>query len=220
MEIFTALVNKIPEILTKIRTGLSSIWTGITSAVSNWVTGFTDIGKNILEGLWEGLKNTKDWLVEKIGDLCGTITDSVKEVFGIHSPSDLFADEVGVFLALGIGEGFSKSMGKVTKDMTNALPTSLDASPTINNSVDKISKNITMLDFTSVFKTPRALSALNNPVNNPVTANNGVVLNLTIENFSNNSNQDVESLAKLLTDEIAKSQKVTNLEINRRLNVW
>lgn len=211
LEIFTSLVKKIPEILTKIGAGLSNIWTGIINYTKSWISGFTEIGKNLLEGLWKGLENAKDWLVEKIGNLCGTITDSVKGVFGIHSPSKLFADEVGTNLALGIGEGFGDSMNKVTKDMTKALPNSLDVSPTITGSFSGLKTALSMPDFPSIS---------NNTRGNAVTANNGVVLNLNIENFSNNSGQDIKKLAKMLSDEIEKNQNQTNLEINRRLVMW
>ena len=45
-------------------------------------------------------------------------------------------DEVGKNLALGIGEGFTSQMKKVTSDMNNALPTSFDVDSTVNGTLN------------------------------------------------------------------------------------
>ena len=60
------------------------------------------------------------------------LTDFIKGLFDIHSPSRLFHDEIGANLALGIGEGFSDEMRAVEDDMKNALPTAFDIKPAVN----------------------------------------------------------------------------------------
>ena len=42
-------------------------------------------------------------------------TKFIKNLFGIHSPSKLFKDEIGTNLALGIGEGFTDTMTDFNK---------------------------------------------------------------------------------------------------------
>ena len=46
----------------------------------------------------------------------------IKGFFGIHSPSRLMRDEVGKYLAMGIGVGFEDEMGAVSKQMQDAMP--------------------------------------------------------------------------------------------------
>ena len=63
---------------------------------------------------------------DKIKGLGSTITNAIKSVFGIASPSKVFRDQIGKNLALGIGEGFSDEMAQVTSEMEDAIPTSFD----------------------------------------------------------------------------------------------
>ena len=46
-----------------------------------------EIGSNLVKGLWEGIKNVKDWILDKIGSFCDGIVDGIKGFFGIKSPS-------------------------------------------------------------------------------------------------------------------------------------
>ena len=43
-----------------------------------------------------------------------TLIDTVKSVFGIASPSKVFADEIGKNLGLGVGVGFEDAMRDVS----------------------------------------------------------------------------------------------------------
>lgn len=44
----------------------------------------------------------------------------------IHSPSKVFSDEVGKYMAQGIGVGFGNEMKNVNADMQNAISTDFD----------------------------------------------------------------------------------------------
>ena len=71
--------------------------------------------------MWNGISNAAQWVWDKISGFCSGIVDKIKGFFGIHSPSKVFADEVGKFLALGLGEGFDDNLGKVYKQMKTAV---------------------------------------------------------------------------------------------------
>jgi nitrate/nitrite transporter NarK len=58
------------------------------------------------------------------------VVDKIKNFFGIHSPSTLFAG-LGDNMAEGLGVGFEKTMSQVGEDMQNAIPTDFDT-PGIN----------------------------------------------------------------------------------------
>jgi len=89
-------------------------------------TVFADMGGNLLKGLWQGIENVKDWLIEKVRGLGHLITDAVKSVLGIASPSKVFRDQIGANLAFGLGEGFEDAMKDVSRDMQKAVPTDFD----------------------------------------------------------------------------------------------
>lgn len=81
-----------------------------------------DIGKNIVKGVWEGISNSIGWLRDKVSGWVSGIMKDIKGFFGIHSPSRLMRDEVGKYLAEGIGVGFEDEMGAVSKRMQEAMP--------------------------------------------------------------------------------------------------
>lgn len=104
------LVAAIPQIINAILGGLSQL-PGMV----------LDIGKNLVQGLWNGISGAAGWLWDKITGWCGGIVDGIKGFFGIHSPSKLFNQEIGKFLALGLGEGFEDNINDVFKDMQSAV---------------------------------------------------------------------------------------------------
>lgn len=96
---------------------IQTIWDGLKSLPGKML----EVGKNLIQGIWNGISNAVGWLWDKISGFCSGIVDKIKGFFGIHSPSKVFADEVGKFLALGLGEGFDDNIGKVYKDMQSAV---------------------------------------------------------------------------------------------------
>ena len=52
--------------------------------------------------------------------------EGLKSFFGIASPSKVMRDQVGVFLAQGIGVGFTDEMEKVSRDINNSIPREFD----------------------------------------------------------------------------------------------
>lgn len=74
------------------------------------------VGKSLIEGLWEGIKNAKDWLINKLKSLCSAATDAIKKFFGIHSPSKVMAEQ-GKFIAMGLGKGIADNADYATNAM-------------------------------------------------------------------------------------------------------
>lgn len=109
------LIKFIPEIISRIPQIIKSM----ISAFKKRIKDFANIGKNLLNGLWEGIKNTKDWLLNKIKGFAKTITDGIKSFFGIHSPSKLFRNEIGKNLILGVGIAFEKDDDLIDKQIND-----------------------------------------------------------------------------------------------------
>lgn len=131
-DLFMSLVGDLANTVIKIANRMPEIITGIVNKITEQFWKMVDVGSNLVSGIWEGITNAKDWLIDNIFGWCTSITDSIMDFFGIHSPSTLFRDTIGENLALGIGVGFSDTMTDVTKNMQNALPTSFDIDPDVN----------------------------------------------------------------------------------------
>lgn len=112
----------------------------IINGIKNGLLNIGSIGKNLITGLWEGIKDAKDWLINKIKNLGKSILDSIKDIFGIHSPSTVFRDEIGKNLALGIGEGFDQNIGNVMDNIKSAIPT--DYNMSLNANMKNNSNNL------------------------------------------------------------------------------
>lgn len=148
------LIKAIPQLISKVPQIISSLLNALTSGgfskmlnagkqllgkvkdgIVSGIGSLLGVGKNIVQGLWNGINNAKDWILGKIRGFGKSILNGIKSIFGIHSPSTVFRDEVGKNLALGIGEGFEDEMREVTQDMQSAIPNSFDTDLNVGSSI-------------------------------------------------------------------------------------
>ena len=117
------LIKAIPELVKKLPQIITAIVKGLISGVGS----IAGVGLDLVKGLWNGIKDATGWILDKIKGFGQSVLDGIKDIFGIHSPSTVFRDEVGKNLALGLGEGFTGEMGSVTKDMANLAESALNS---------------------------------------------------------------------------------------------
>lgn len=165
VQLAAGLIKAIPQLVASIPQIIAALLGGLGKAVIS----VTEIGTNIVKGLWEGIKAMGTWIKDKVSDFFGGIVDGVKGLLGIHSPSRVFAG-IGENMGEGIGVGFEDAMNGVENDMKKAIPTSFDVDTTITGMSNKSS-------MASGQKTQ------------------GSPLMVTIQNFFNNREQDIEQLA-------------------------
>ena len=79
-----------------------------------------------------GISGATRWIKDKISGWVGNVTDFLKDLFGIASPSKLMRDEIGVYLAQGIGVGFSNEIGGVKKMIEDSVPQEFDVDAKVN----------------------------------------------------------------------------------------
>lgn len=92
----------------------------ITTNISNWynekvkplfsLETWKQLGQDAIDGLFQGLSE----IGTKVSDWGATFIKSIKEFLGIHSPSTVFRDEIGVYLGEGIAEGMIQSTPAIT----------------------------------------------------------------------------------------------------------
>lgn len=117
VKLAAGIIQAIPKLIAAIPQIIGAIINGLAQLPSMML----DVGKNLIQGLWNGIGNAASWLWSKISGFCSGIVDKIKGFFGIHSPSKLFNQEIGKFLALGLGEGFDDNLRKVYKQMKSAV---------------------------------------------------------------------------------------------------
>jgi phage-related protein len=120
VQLFVALIQNLPTIIVEIVKAVPQIVSGIVSAFGSLVGEMVNAGANLLHGLWEGISGAAGWLWEQVSGWASSLVDGIKNFFGIHSPSTVFA-EIGTNMGEGVGVGFGESMDGVSADMTAAM---------------------------------------------------------------------------------------------------
>lgn len=143
----TFFTTTIPAYFTNLYKNISGKLSGIISSVVKWgsdmaakakaaavdtynkVTGeigklpakMIEYGGDIVDGIWQGISGGWDWLTSQVRRLANRLFEAAKEALGINSPSKVFADGIGKNIALGIGVGYEKAIGGVSKTISGSL---------------------------------------------------------------------------------------------------
>ena len=120
VQLFVALIENLPQIIIAIVSAVPEIIDGIVEAFNSLIGSIVNVGESLIKGIWEGIKNAGTWLWEHVSGFFTDLLDDIKGLFGIHSPSTVFAG-FGKFMAQGLGEGFGAGMEKATNSMLNDL---------------------------------------------------------------------------------------------------
>lgn len=118
-KLLISIIKNLPQIIAKIITAIPAIIKALIDGFGDYLSDMADIGLNLIKGLWNGIKNAGAWLRDKISGFFGGVVDSIKDFFGIASPSKLMRDQVGKFIAQGIWVGFNKEdpMDQINRDI-------------------------------------------------------------------------------------------------------
>ncbi len=149
----TGLSNVISTSVVAVKNAASSIVTGIVNTISSIPGKMLSIGKNIVQGLWNGISDMTGWIIDKISGFGESVLGGIKDFFGIKSPSSLMRDEVGKYLAQGVGVGFELNMP--TDDMIDSA----------NAAVKRMKKAAIRVTGESA-RSETVSSVKSNPVNN------------------------------------------------------
>ena len=99
----SGLVQAIPRLLAALPQIIAGIKNGFAQV--NW----GGVGMNIIKGIAAGLAGAAKQLAKAAADAAGNALDWVKRKLGIHSPSRVFRDEVGVMIGRGMAVGIDRS---------------------------------------------------------------------------------------------------------------
>ena len=120
-DLMAGLIRGLIEALPRVLYRLPEIIIAITSGLLKGVGSMVDVGNQMVRGLFEGIRNAGNWLYNKLRGWVSNVLGWVKRLFGIHSPSKVFADEVGKFIPPGITVGVKEAMPRALRDMGQEL---------------------------------------------------------------------------------------------------
>ena len=98
------------DLVSRGKSAASDLVSAIVNKISELPDKMLNIGRDIVPCIWNGISGAKHWLTDQISGFADGVISGVKDSFGIHSPSTLMRDQVGRYLAEGIGTGFAENM--------------------------------------------------------------------------------------------------------------
>ena len=108
-QLFGKIIDAVTDLIRKLPANMGKIITSIVSGLKNGLSSIRTIGRDIIQGLWYGIQDMTSWIKDKISGFGASVLNSLKSFFGIHSPSRVFRDEVGRYIAEGIGVGITEN---------------------------------------------------------------------------------------------------------------
>ena len=193
VQLFMGIVKAIPKIVVELVKQLPTIIKTIVNGLLQGIGDVAKVGLQLVQGLWQGISNATQWVLDKIRGFGESILNGIKSIFGIHSPSRVFRDQIGKNLALGLGEGFEEGMDDVSSDMIKEA----------GSLADDISKAMTLDDLETAFNDMTANvgaigSLAQSASNGLTTGGNGVIINVY-----GAEGQDVNELADVISERLA-----------------
>lgn len=99
------------------KTAMLKVASAIESAIRTLPSKMLGIGKDIVKGIWNGISSMGGWIAHQIGGFASGIVNKFKKSLGIHSPSRVMRDMVGIYIGQGVGTGIVASLSSVKKDI-------------------------------------------------------------------------------------------------------
>ena len=132
------------QLAEKGRAGAAMLVNAVVSGVANLPSRMAEVGRNIVHGVWNGISNAAGWFRSQVSSFFSGIVDGAKSALGIHSPSRVFAKEVGKWIPPGVGVGIEDSMPELerqTDKEMEALADRMQAAVNLETGKISIDKN-------------------------------------------------------------------------------
>lgn len=149
--------NASPDIIRAAGDACRTLWDAVKNV--DWV----QLGKDIINGLINGIGAMGSALKDAARSIASSALDTIKDFFGIASPSRVMRDEVGRYIPAGLALGIRQNAGDVAQAMdelsdlsTGSLQSNVRLALTASGSVASTPSGREIVDFTPV------LAVLNN----------------------------------------------------------
>lgn len=135
-KLIVGILKAIPQLVEKTPQIIQAFVSAIMSAMGQVV----QVGQQIVNGVWQGISNARAQFTANVKNFFSSIVNSVKSALGIHSPSRVFASEIGKWIPAGIAEGIADN-GSVVDDALNDVMSGSRLSATAN--ISAVSTGVT-----------------------------------------------------------------------------
>ena len=120
----TQLILALIEGIFKMNVNLAqSAWDSVKTFAKELLNtdDMVNAGKDLIRGLIDGIKSMTGEVYATMKNFTAGVVKDVKSFFGIHSPSRVFRDEVGVWLPLGMADGILSKAKEVIEALVSPV---------------------------------------------------------------------------------------------------
>jgi tape measure domain-containing protein len=121
--VWGGIVGTVSNMVGRVGSVVSGIGGTVRSAVSGAGSWLVSAGRNIIQGLINGITGMVGPLYSSITHALSGLVDKAKNALGIHSPSRVFRDEIGVMVGRGMALGIDDSAHVVSRSMDSLVST-------------------------------------------------------------------------------------------------
>lgn len=161
--LFLQAVQKVVDLKAQLtakgKEAAQGLWDAIVNKIKELPETIRGIGSDIVKGLWNGINDMASWISGKIQGFGDSVLGGIKDFFGIESPSKVMRDQVGKFLAEGIGVGFDKEMPATIKSMKTSLADAVSL-PQTSLEAAGVTGSGTTYNFYQTNNSPKSLSRI------------------------------------------------------------
>ena len=168
----------------------------VVSGLAGLPGKMASVGRSIVQGIINGVSGAAGRLFSKMKSIASNALQAAKNALGINSPSKVFRDVVGRSIPEGIAVGVVKSEDEAIKsidDMTTDLVKSINVGALMDSVNIKPSGTI-------INNSNKSLASAINGLIDKVTSNENsertIQVNLNIDNFNNNTKEDINKIAE------------------------
>lgn len=126
LQLFISLVSSVAQALPQIIAAVVNLGMQMVAKIPEFGAQMADAGFNLLMGLAEGIGRAVGNVISAVTDAVGSVVSTVTGLFGIHSPSTLFA-YYGDMDMRGLGVGFTRSAAETARTVGRAMGEVADA---------------------------------------------------------------------------------------------
>lgn len=137
-KVYSAILGAIAKVTSwgasmasKAKSAASKVVSAVYNGLKSLPSKVASIGGNLVKGLWNGIGDKVGWIKSKISGFAGQVLDSLKSLFGIHSPSTE-TEWMGEMLDEGLAGGMLKHIKRPVSAIQKVTSGVLDAAQGMN----------------------------------------------------------------------------------------
>lgn len=138
VSIIQSLIQGILSLIGSVASAIGNIASTIVNGLMSLPGQLVSIGSQIIQGLVNGIMSGVSSVVSAIGNVVSSAVSAAKNFLGIHSPSRVFRDQVGLMITRGMAQGISKGEKEVLRVADRLNEKLLEKEEALNDQIAKL----------------------------------------------------------------------------------